>query len=162
MSSAASHPHLRLTGFDDDTRAWREAEQARLGVIKENRVAANAGAMQPGFASTIDARDPRWILAMQTKSRLQGATLTPDRRDQLMRSGRTLGLRPFETNLIIAIVQDQARRGDMKQDAPPLLSLVGTNSPNAAPANPAVWPKWFAAIAAAAAVVAVLIRWLAG
>ena len=160
MSSAASQPELRLTGFDDDTLAWRKAEHARLAVIKENRIAAHAGAMQPHVVNMIDARDPRWILAMQTKARLQGATLTPERREVLMQRGTQLGLRPFETNLIIAIVQDQARQGQPTQAAAsPLLSMLGAASSQAS-IQPAVWPKWFAAFAAAAAIVAVLIRWL--
>lgn len=143
----------------DDAELWREAEQARLAVVKENRIAAHTGAMQPGFSRTIDPKDPRWVLAMQTRSRLQGSMLTPERRDQLMRCGKKLGLRPFETNLIIAIVQDQARCEGAAPTTPPLLSLVGSA---AAPRDirPAVWPKWFAALAAAAAVTAALIRWL--
>jgi hypothetical protein len=158
MTFAASQPQLRLVGMDDDARIWREGEQAHLAVVKENRIAAHSGVMQPGFADAIDARDPRWVLAMQTKSRLQGATLTPERRDQLMTSGRKLGLRPFETNLIIAIVQDQARRGESK-DSVPLLAVVSPAS-ELPRTQPAMWPKWFAAFAAAAAVVAALIRWL--
>lgn len=65
-----------------------------------------APSMQP-----LQATDPRWVLAVRTQEQLQGAILSPDRRDKLLRLGRTLGLGPFEANLIIAIVQDQARRG---------------------------------------------------
>jgi hypothetical protein len=69
--------------------------------MKENRIAAHSG---------LDPQDPRWVLAMQTEARLQGATLTPERREQLLRSGSKMGLRPFESNLVIAIVQDRAPR----------------------------------------------------
>lgn len=62
--------------------------------------------------------DPRWVLAIRAAEQLQGALLTPDRRDKLVRLGRVLGLRPFDANLVIAIVQDQARRGYRPEDCP--------------------------------------------
>lgn len=37
--------------------------------------------------------------------------LPPDRRESLLRMARTMGLTVFDANLVIAIVQDQARRG---------------------------------------------------
>ena len=55
--------------------------------------------------------DPRWVLAVRTAEMLEGAVLPPERREGLMRLGRVLGLTPFDATLIIAIVQDQARRG---------------------------------------------------
>ena len=55
--------------------------------------------------------DPRWILAVRTAEMLEGAILRPEKRDGLTRLGTTLGLSLFDANLIIAIVQDQARRG---------------------------------------------------
>ena len=114
MSYAATPTQLRLVGDADPANArqnWPQEQRARLEIIKENRVAAHAPLAQPnagGVARAIDPRDPRWILAMQTQSRLQGATLPPERREELLRSGKKLGLRAFEANLVIAIVQDQA------------------------------------------------------
>ncbi len=55
--------------------------------------------------------DPRWVVAVQTSRALQGPILTADARIELLRLGASLGLRPFETSLIIAMVQDQARSG---------------------------------------------------
>jgi hypothetical protein len=55
--------------------------------------------------------DPRWVLAIRTAAELNGEVLPAERRQRLLRLGRLLGLTPFDTNLIIAIVQDQARRG---------------------------------------------------
>jgi hypothetical protein len=55
--------------------------------------------------------DPRWVLAVRTAESLQGTILAPERRERLVRIGKMLGLTPFDANLIIAIVQDQARRG---------------------------------------------------
>ncbi len=58
-----------------------------------------------------DPADPRWVLAVRTGEQLQGAILTPERRERLLRLARVIGLNPFDANLVIAIVQDQARRG---------------------------------------------------
>lgn len=45
-------------------------------------------------------------------------------RESLIRAGRLMGLSPFESNLVIAIVQDQARRGLGPENAERLLSYV--------------------------------------
>ena len=55
--------------------------------------------------------DPRWVLAVRAAESLEGNTLDPGTRDRLVRLGKTMGLTAFDGNLIIAIVQDQARRG---------------------------------------------------
>lgn len=48
----------------------------------------------------------------------------PDDREQLIRTGRLLGLNAFESNLVIAIMQDQARRGLGLEAAAPALRFV--------------------------------------
>jgi hypothetical protein len=156
MASAASQPNLRLVGADDaaDTQ-WRVREQARLAVIKENRLAS---------ASGLDAHDPRLALAIQARERLQGAMLTPEHRDQLLKTGQKLGLRSFESNLVIAIVQDQARQGKESDAKLPALKLISETPVDGfirqAESRGATWPQWFAAIAAAMAVAGLLIRWI--
>lgn len=73
---------------------------------------ADAGSPPPTAGTPLrGASDPRWVLAVRTGEALQGAVLRPDRREKLLRLGRLLGLTPFDCNMIIAIVQDQARRG---------------------------------------------------
>lgn len=57
------------------------------------------------------ATDPRWVLAVRTAETLQGTILPTEARDRLVRLGRVMGLTTFDANLVIAIVQDQARRG---------------------------------------------------
>lgn len=97
---------------------------------------------------------------MQTEARLQGTMLTPERREQLLHSGRELGLRPFEANLLIAVVQDQARRQRPLRLAGPTIGLIGVET--AAPPRRqqgSVW-CWLAAIAGAAAAAAAVIRWI--
>lgn len=65
----------------------------------------------PAQSQIQGATDPRWVLALRTAEQLQGSILTPDRRQRLQQTGRLLGLTAFDCSLVIAIVQDQARRG---------------------------------------------------
>ena len=72
--------------------------------------------------------DPRWVLAIRVADSLQGVVLPPERRERLLDLGRVMGLTPFDANLIIAIVQDQARRGHAPHQCPqmgePMLRMV--------------------------------------
>lgn len=69
-------------------------------------------ARTPGVGQPINsADDPRWVLAVRAAEQLEGSMLQPDRRQRLLRLGKLLGLSPFDCNLVIAIIQDQARRG---------------------------------------------------
>jgi hypothetical protein len=181
MSSAAFHPTpapaLRLVGRDDDqhadersSRAGQVLDRRALDVVKENRLAAHAESTRPIDRTQIDPADPRWILAMQTQARLQGAMITPERRDELLASGTRLGLRPFEANLVIAVVQDRARTQQPLRMAAPALALVaGTlGSDDARREEPKsegisrllAWLRWLVAGAAAGAVASAVIRWL--
>jgi hypothetical protein len=64
------------------------------------------------------ADDPRWVLAVRTAEQLQGAVLPPERREKLIRLGKSMGLTAFDANLIVAIMQDQARRGRLPEHCP--------------------------------------------
>ncbi len=59
----------------------------------------------------VSPSDPRWVLALRTAEALQGSLITPEKRQALVRLGKVMGLTAFDANLVIAIVQDQARRG---------------------------------------------------
>jgi hypothetical protein len=163
MSSASFQPRLRLVGSDDATALPahpRAASGPELEVVKENRLAAHAAHVE---SSHIDPRDPRWVLAQQTQARLQGAMLTPQRRDELLASGRRLGLRSFEANLVIAVVQDRARRRQPLRLADQSLGLIGMKPlpkatvVNRGPARLMLW--WLAALSLAAIAAAAFVRW---
>lgn len=85
-------------------RALREREaHLRAEVAREN-----------ASARRLDAGDARRILAVRTSEALEGgagAILRPDRRRAILDLAQEMGLRAFDANLIIAIVQDSARRG---------------------------------------------------
>ena len=155
MSQAALPPHLRLVGTDDPevVANWTQARQARQQVIRENRLAAQNQNLQP--------TDPRWVLAVRAYSQLQGSTLTPDRRERVMKTADQLGIRPFDANMVIAIVQDHARTGLELGDAQGTLALLREPSTN----RPGRWTiilRWAVASAAAAVANTLLIRWFLG
>jgi len=85
------------------------------GRLEAKRRASRASRTDQGID---DPADPRWVLAVRTAEQLEGPILTLEKRHKLVRLGLLMGLRPFDTNLIIAIVQDQARRGRPPQDCP--------------------------------------------
>ncbi|UCD76249.1 MAG: hypothetical protein JSV91_04860 [Phycisphaerales bacterium] len=152
MSQAALPPHLRLIGTDDPevVANWARSRLNRQQVIRENRAA--------GLNRSLDPTDPRWVLAIRAYSQLQGTTLTPERRQRVMRTARQLGIRPFDANLIVAIVQDHARSGLALSEAQGTLTLL--REPEAARAGRwAILLRWAAAIATAAVANALLIRW---
>lgn len=99
--SGAPGPRLRLVGAGDARLAsWR-------GVADASQTPAEELLAGP--------TDPRWVLAARTTEVLEGAVLPPQRRERLIRLGGVLGLSVFDANLVIAIVQDQARRGYPKE-----------------------------------------------
>ncbi|MBX3362641.1 MAG: hypothetical protein KF912_05940 [Phycisphaeraceae bacterium] len=63
-------------------------------------------------ASALDPEDARAILARRVVESLEGgaaAVLRPEIRSRLVTTGVRMGLRPFDANLVIAIMQDDAR-----------------------------------------------------
>ncbi len=152
MSSAAHNPHLRLVGTDDPIAHanWVRNRRARQEVTRANRAAAQNPTLEP--------TDPRWVLAVRAYSQLQGSALTPERRERVMRTARHLGVRPFDANVIVAIVQDQARRGEGLSGAAPTLELI--KRPERVRSAGSAWMRWVAAIATAIAANALLIMWL--
>ncbi len=155
MSERTSITDLRLVGADGtETEAQRGVLRRATEVADANRSAAlDAGDAAIGENSS----DPRWVLAAQTYAQLQGTVLPPERRDKLMRLGSILGLRTFDTNVIIAVVQDTARRHEPLGEARALLQMVP--APRSARQRSAAWPRWIAAIACATIGTAWIIRW---
>lgn len=176
-SHATSRTVLRLVGESagsqrperprrfDRARRGAESEQGLAQVRRENHAAA--------LRFDLDPNDPRLVLAARTQAELQGAALPADRRRRLLGLAHRLGLRPFDANLVIAIVQDQARCGAAAEALPQRLRIV----PRPDPADDAratgggtrlTAVRWraFAPVALgmllAAAVLAGLLRWLNG
>ncbi|MCC6679562.1 MAG: hypothetical protein IT445_01555 [Phycisphaeraceae bacterium] len=95
-------------------REKNEAVRLRLVGTEPDVQPAMSRPRQP----IMQATDPRWVLAVRTSESMQGAILPPEARQRLMRLGHVMGLSPFDCSLVIAIVQDQARRGYAPADCP--------------------------------------------
>ncbi len=140
-------------GVGDGTEA-SAARRARAAVGAENHQAA----MQAP-----DPRDPLWILAERTAASLEGgraAVLSPEKRARLIGLGTDLGLRAFDSHLVIAIVQDGARTGDRAVAGEPArrLGLLGGRRSRAG--GLAIGVRLSAAALLAVAMVSVVIGWI--
>ncbi|GEM_PF-1564818 len=121
---------LRLVGADQSDRSSelegrlagaRRARQspsleARRGIAKSNLEAASDRSLDP--------RDPRWLVAIETAAQLEGSVLTFERRRKVLAFANRLGVRAFDANLIVAAIQDRARRGEPISDAAPIVSMT--------------------------------------
>ncbi|MBX3363230.1 MAG: hypothetical protein KF866_00570 [Phycisphaeraceae bacterium] len=160
MAEASAGPSiLRLAGNDDApqhhplTPRNADYRKALLSVAAENRLAA---ALPPA--------DARWALAVHTSRALEGghaAVLTPDARRRIVRLAVGMGLREFDANLVIAIVQDGVRSGSgpLSPEVESRLTLVRP-AQRATPFPGTLWWKLCCAITLAVAIVLVVIRWL--
>ena len=146
MTSITSQPYLRLVGVNE---AGPE-QRVRQVVTAENRAAA--------ANPDLDPTDPRWVLAMRAYTQLQGSALTFDRRERLMRNAKCMGVRPFDASMILAIVQDRARRGGSLSDVAGTVAML---EPPVRRRDRGVL-RWIAAVASAVVATTLLIQWLLG
>jgi len=108
VSIESSNPLLR--DRSPRLRLVRDGKPVRAASARAERIAVENRA-----ASMMTDDDARAVLALRVSENLQGgrsALLTPERRRGLVTTATRLGLRPFDASLIIAIVQDAARRGE--------------------------------------------------
>jgi hypothetical protein len=81
-----------------------------------------------------------------------------DRR-RLLALAQRLGIRAFDANLIVALVQDRARRGEPIEHAAPTIAMVPLPAKENEESRDLAW-LWVAAVVTAIAVDAVLIGWM--
>lgn len=160
---------LRLVRGGDATphRASRPGDApAQPDRVRQNRRANREWevSVENQAAAALDTFDARWVLAVRAADALEGsraAVLRPEARSRLLTTARTMGLRPFDANLVLAIVQDAARQGQTPRDFETIdrLMLVGKPERTAVRA-----PAFWVVISLAASVVwaMALIWWLAG
>lgn len=106
MSLRATTTRLRF--IDAPERAPGSSPAAVAAIPRRRRTDVRLAPPAPAFSPT----DARWVLASRVHEAIEGGAagvLRPESRSRLLDLGRRLGLRPFDTNLIIAIVQDLAR-----------------------------------------------------
>jgi hypothetical protein len=84
----------------------KRVRAAAREIVRENRQAA-----------TLTPSEAREILTARVAELIQGgraAILTPEHRARAVRIARMLGVRDFDAQLVIAVVQDRARRGEIE------------------------------------------------
>lgn len=117
-------------------RPWRRTDGDRvspprpdgyrtpLDVESQARRAVTQSNVESAFDSPLDPHDPRWLVATETAAQLEGSLLTFERRRKVLAFAHRVGVRPFDANLIIAAVQDRARRGEPVHHAMPTVALT--------------------------------------
>lgn len=149
------------TRRDQLRQAADEVLRGRPGVLRARKLAVVEEMLRAREAtrqSAIDPTDPRWALACATRDALQGSVLTYENRRKVMLLAQRVGIRAFDANLIVAIVQDRARRGEPIESAVDALSVIPRPAKTSRRSATA-W-AWAAAILVAILVDAVLIGWL--
>jgi len=154
MADAPSspEPHLRLAGSSRRRNYRIEFDRPVVVEVPRDarrhddrpRTAARPRRAEPSQpVAELSATDPRWVLAVRVSQVMQGAIVTAEARDRLVQIGRLMGLSVFDCNLIIAIMQDRARRGQSLGDAASDLCMV---NPPRRTTQPAWWKiAWIAA-----------------
>ncbi len=112
MDIPASRLTLRLVRDDGPETPEPPLQEATAADLLER---AREIARANRAAAAMSAEDARRIFALRVFESLEAGAagvLRPDRRRELVSAAQRLGLRAFDANLIIAIVQDDARRGE--------------------------------------------------
>lgn len=158
-----------------DEEALRASREA---VAQANHAASRLG-LGPRFLDSLEetrranpaliADDARWVFAVRVRREIQGgvaAIIDPVARKRLLKLSNRLGLRDFDANLIIAIVQDDARRFPSALPVPSpeshaSLRLVRPSViPSEQPSALAVLARWSAAVGLAGVMAFAAARWI--
>lgn len=132
---------------DESLYAPAPVEVAPAPEEHEVRAATRAVTRENRRASGLTPEDARNILAVRIAELLQGgqaAILTPERRARAIRISRLLGVRDFDAHLVIALVQDRARRGELAISAGESPGAPAARAPgvgSAAPLGPSRAPR---------------------
>lgn len=170
--AAGARPVLRLVGTEAPGRDAGRARPVTPGssaigrpqVRHVGRVASEVQSAARSSEASIGMTDPRWVLAARVAANLQGgkaAVLRPEVRERLVGGAVKMGLRPFDANLVIAVVQDAARTG--QGPLGPLTSerlelIRGAEKPS--DAGSGVWFRLVAALTFAFVLVLLVINWI--
>lgn len=109
-------PKLRLVGEDAPVRrSPLKAVPSGSAPSHRDALARRSAAAEMHAASQLSVIDARSLFAIDVAHAIEGgraAILRPKRRRELVAAAVTRGLREFDANLIIAIVQDGVRHGE--------------------------------------------------
>lgn len=127
VNAGVAFPPLRTRESDASELVPASQRRERRHQVKRENVAA----------AKLKGTDARWVFAVLVSKSLDGgraAILPPEKRERLVASAVSMGLRPFDANLVIAIVQDCTRCGHDRlcEETESRLSLVRPPEPEAA------------------------------
>ena len=170
------NPLQHLISRAETRRATAHAAPRRTTPQGERRRPAHQTAAETAASATaqpLPRTSPSWAFAARVASQIEGGragVLRPERRERLLRLAQNLGIRPFDAALIIAMVQDAARRGETAPGHAPLSPQLAdrladrlpATTANAAPPRLAVsiLQRLLGATIIAAAMVTAAILWL--
>ena len=126
MESARKQPSLRLVR-PAGSAVISQPSGGRLSIgaaPMQNQDPTTAVGQENWAAAQLSVNDPRWVLALRTVAELNGPILTSEGRHRVLRNAQSLGIRSFDANLIMALVQDRARRGESIDQACGALKLI--------------------------------------
>ena len=114
QAMSSTHPNLTLVPAfapeDARVRATRQLAETRRRIALENRLASGSSHFDASALEEIAS--PHLVLAGRIAASLDGAVLPPERRQDLLRFSKSIGVREFDASLVIAVIQDRARRGE--------------------------------------------------
>ncbi len=130
------------------------AESVFRKAVAHEMLLARETARDRGF----DPADARWKVAIETQRAMQGAVLAFEDRRRVLALANRLGIRAFDANLIVALVQDRARREEPIESIASTIAIIPAPIVDA-PKHTLAW-LWLSAIAVAIVGDAMLIAWL--
>lgn len=145
--------NLRLV--DDHEENHREVIRRRAAALKEialeNRLAAGTVELDP--------ESPYLSLASRVQNRLQGCILSPESRASIIDDAHRLGIREFDAHLVMAVMQDRARRDEPMDDIAGVLGVLSHGERRTSSSN-SVWILGGASLGLAIGLATLAIRWL--
>ncbi len=157
-------PPLRLVGAGSAPN--RSALRVARRVVPAREEHTREVTRENLAAASMSVSDARWAFAVRVASSIEGkraGILRPDVRQRLVQQAAHLGLRPFDANLVIAIIQDAARTGaPLSPEAAERLKLVRNPAETRARQGALSWRGLLASSAIAILLVWLAIRWLVG
>lgn len=151
VSIAANNLRL-VDDHEDDHRATIRRRSAALREIAlENRLAAGTVELDP--------RSPYLSLASRVQTRLQGCIISPESRASIIDDAHRLGIREFDAHLVMAVMQDRARRDEPVDDIAGVLGVLSHGERRATSSHSA-WILGGAALGLAIGLATLMIRWL--
>lgn len=122
---------MRLRPDTPRTSPLHLADRSSPNLVEVRRRRREA-AQETRAASMLSPEDARSIFAAAVKAELEGgraAILRPERRRALVAAATGIGLRLFDANLVIAVVQDAARQARPHPERDSRLGLIHAARP---------------------------------